>query len=139
MSTLISTISNWRHICLGMEWNTKVFTSYHPQSSIQDEVSNREIESILAKTANFYHTDWSKNHDDDLWSYWITFESYFGMFPCKLVFVKAYHLPYELENKALWALKKVNLNWEVAAKNLCRSTTYIEWVSVTGIWDLYSA
>ncbi|XP_047257508.1 uncharacterized protein LOC107852656 [Capsicum annuum] len=33
-----------------------------------------------------------------------------------LVYEKAYHLPIELEHKALWALKRLNLNWKEAAK-----------------------
>ncbi|WMV13871.1 hypothetical protein MTR67_007256 [Solanum verrucosum] len=33
------------------------------------------------------------------------------MLPYQLVFGKSDHLPVELEHKALWALKALNLNW----------------------------
>ena len=47
-----------------------VTTPYHPQTSRQVEVSNREIKQILAKTMNVNRTDWSMRLDDALWAYW---------------------------------------------------------------------
>ena len=47
----------------------KVITPYHPQTSGQVELSNRELKSILKKTVDRSRNDWSMKLDDALWAY----------------------------------------------------------------------
>nr|XP_009761223.1 PREDICTED: uncharacterized protein LOC104213424 [Nicotiana sylvestris] len=89
-----------------------VATPYHPQTSGQVEVSNKEIKSVFTKTVNATRTDWARKLDDALCAYRTAFKTPIGMSPYKLVFGKACHLPVELEHRAWWALKQLNLDME---------------------------
>ena len=86
--------------------------SYHPQSNRQAKISNMEIKKILEKTVNTSKKDWSVKLDDALWAYRTSYKTLIRMSPYIIVFGKPCHFPLELEYKAMWAIKKLNYDFQ---------------------------
>ncbi|GKE67748.1 reverse transcriptase domain-containing protein, partial [Tanacetum coccineum] len=92
----------------------RLSTPYHPQTSGQVEVTNRGLKRILERTVRENHASWTDKLDDALWAFRTAYKTLIGCTPYKLVYVKACHLPVELEHMVYWALKHANFDLKTA-------------------------
>ncbi|GJZ88228.1 reverse transcriptase domain-containing protein [Tanacetum coccineum] len=107
--------------------NHRFSTSYHPQMSGQVENTNRALKRILEKTVKDNPAIWSRKHDDALWAFRTNFKTPSNTTPYTLVYSKNFHLPFEIEHQAYWALKNYNLDLIAAGeKRIYRLKLYHE-------------
>jgi len=109
-------ISNFEKLLQKLVVKHKMATPYHPQTSGQIEVSNRQIKAILEKTVSNSRKDWSSKLDDALSAYRTAYKTPIGMTPFKLIYGKTCYLPVELEHKAYWAIRNLNLDPNLAGE-----------------------
>ena len=60
--------------------------------------------------------DWARRLDDALWAYQKAFKIPLRMLPYRLVYGKTYHLLVEIEYKAYWIIKTINMNFPLAGE-----------------------
>ena len=75
------------------------------------------MKKILQRIVKLYGKDWANKLDEALWAYRTAYKTPLGMSPFRLIFGKSCHLPMELEYKAYWVIKKLNLYLEAAGKH----------------------
>ena len=66
---------------------------YHPQTSGEVEVSNRELKVILEKTVHKSRKTWSNKLDNAFWDYRTAFKTPIMTTPFELIYGKHCHLP----------------------------------------------
>ncbi|XP_016509109.2 uncharacterized protein LOC107826623 [Nicotiana tabacum] len=94
----------------------KVTTAYYLQTSGQVKASNREVKQILEKTVSASWKDWASKLYDALWAYHIAYKTPIGASQYILVYGKSCNVPVKLEHMAYWAIKKLNIDMDLAGE-----------------------
>ncbi|XP_075087651.1 uncharacterized protein LOC142169655 [Nicotiana tabacum] len=104
----------------------KTGTPYHAQTSGKVKVANCELKRILQKMVSASCKDWSVKLEEALWAYRTAFKTTIGTSPFKLVYGKSCHLSVEIEHKAYWQIKMLNLDLSLAGEHMLAQMNALE-------------
>nr|GEU65028.1 integrase, catalytic region, zinc finger, CCHC-type, peptidase aspartic, catalytic [Tanacetum cinerariifolium] len=88
------------------------------EEAIRDSFPDKHLVAVHVREA--VNDPWKESADkldDALWEFRTAYKSPTRSTPFRIVYGKACHLPTEMEHKAYWALKNVNLNLDTAGKH----------------------
>jgi hypothetical protein len=89
---------------------------YHPQENGQVESTNKVLESILTKTIQLHHRDWTDRLLEGLWAYQTTWRNTTRHTPFELVYRKQVLLPIEFQVRTFRIVTELGLNPDEAQK-----------------------
>ncbi|XP_050920206.1 uncharacterized protein LOC127137824 [Lathyrus oleraceus] len=104
-------------ILLLQEFDLEIKDKKGTENVVANHLSRLEnIKKEQVATNDDFPKDWPFKLHEALWAYRTAYKTPIGTTPFKLVYGKSCHLPVELEHKAYWAIKTLNINYTAAGE-----------------------